>query len=101
MTAQITRARAFRGRLSFTVWLDTSKSVPDPADAAKTIPDPAYVLSRDWPLPPGWAGRTAGNRTAILAGIRAELVAAAQEQLAALADEASGGTVLAIEGATF
>lgn len=101
MASQILTARAHIDRLAFVIHLDTTKTVPDPANQGATIPDPRWLLYRDWPIPADWAGRSAQARGTFLLAIKAELQAAAAAQIATLTDQDSGGTPLAIEGATF
>ena len=49
-------ARRIASDFRYVVWLDETRSVPDPADATKTIPDPAWTLDRTWGAGPRLAG---------------------------------------------
>lgn len=88
MTAKILRARQMRDRFVFAIHLDITKTNPD------TTPDERWMLRREWPLKEG------AEKTGYLAAIKAELVAAAVEQIARLNDEDSGGIALPMEGNT-
>ena len=89
MTAQILRARKMRDRYVFVIHLDITKL------DALGAPDERWMLRREWPL------KETAEKTGYLAAIRAELIAAAAEQLARLQDEEAGGTALPMEGNTF
>jgi hypothetical protein len=88
MTAKILTARQMRDRFVFVIHLDTTRL------GADGKPDPAWLLRREWPL------KLTAEKTAYLAAIKAELQAAAVEQIAHLRDEEDGGIALPMEGAT-
>jgi hypothetical protein len=88
MTAKILRARRMRDRYVFVIHLDITKV------DAQGAPDERWVLRREWPL------KETAEKTGYLAAIKAELQAAAVEQLARIADEDAGGIALPMEGAT-
>ena len=100
-------ARRIASDFRYVVWLDETRSVPDPADATKTIPDPAWTLDRTWGAGPRLAGETVTQyRDRIIAfevQARAEMRALAVEALAATQARETGpaaGTALDGEGAT-
>jgi hypothetical protein len=87
--------------VTVTGWFKTSDGTSGTTPIASTAftvaaPDERYMLRRDYPL-----GYESGRTAAALVNINAELVTAAQDQLARVADENSGGVVLSIEGQTF
>lgn len=98
-------ARRFPRKVTLSVHLDTTKTIPDPQNAQATIPDPAWVLTQTWPLPPRAPGEAAGAYTTRLSGwataTKAEFRQACLDRLQELTDALDPGVALPGEGQAF
>lgn len=105
MTMQYLIARRYPRRMTLTVHLDTTRTVPDPENVGQTIPDPTWTMSQTWPLPARGTGESAGAYTTRLVawatGTKTDFQTACAARLAELQDATDPGTALPFEGTTF
>lgn len=108
MAMQLITARRFPRRITFAVWLDTTKTITDPANPPATIPDPAWVLTQDYELgkgerkQPGEADAAYRARIAAwMTDIRSDMRGRCVLRLAELIDASDPGVALPGEGQVF
>lgn len=82
--------------------LDTTKTIPDPADSSRQVPDPEWTFEQQWTADPGPAGETAAQRQArldaYLAAIKVDFRRNAADALARKQPQASAAALLAGTG---